>query len=173
MRPRPNNQPGVYCCKCGKFVARSKHIRLKITSQPCTQKDSTVFLEEEGFSLSQTRLDDLFEKFQTDYNAESKHVLQWNRKIEKIGGREDEGLIHCTACQRQWKWKDRANLRSTRCKPIQTTLQPASSSTSPPIIPTRRLRVKTTLLPADVPAASSSSFIQNHCTNTDHARITK
>ena len=39
LKPRPNNQPGVFCCKCGKFVARSKHIRLKITGTLCSQKD--------------------------------------------------------------------------------------------------------------------------------------
>ena len=46
--PRPNNKPGVFCCKCGKFVARSKHIKLKITAIPCTQKDSQTILTEEG-----------------------------------------------------------------------------------------------------------------------------
>ena len=44
LKPRPNNQPGVFCCKCGKYVARSKHIRLKITGQPCPQKDSPIIL---------------------------------------------------------------------------------------------------------------------------------
>ena len=42
LKPRTNNKPGVFCCKCGKFVARSKHIRFKITSKPCPQKDSTM-----------------------------------------------------------------------------------------------------------------------------------
>ena len=53
--PRPNNKPGVFSCKCGKFVARSKHIMLKITSLPRTQKDSQVILTEEGYSRNQNR----------------------------------------------------------------------------------------------------------------------
>lgn len=145
LKPRPNNQPGVFCCKCGKFVARSKHIRLKITGQPCTQKDSTVILENEGFARSQTRLDDVFQKVLTDYNAESKHDLQWNRKLGKVPGSTDEGLLNCIVCQKQWKWKDRANIRRTRCAPTESNNPSASSSSSHLIALTRRLRRKTTL----------------------------
>ena len=113
LKPRPNNQPGVFCCKCGKFVARSKHIRLKITGQPCPQRDSTIILEQEGFNQSEKRLDDAFQKLLTDYNATSKHTLEWNRKLGKIVGRDDEGKINCTACGRTWPWKDRSNIRRT------------------------------------------------------------
>ena len=67
--PRPNNKPGVFCCKCGKFVARSKHIKLKITAIPCTQKDSQTILTEEGYSRSQNRLDTAYEKLQQKYGT--------------------------------------------------------------------------------------------------------
>ena len=153
LKPRPGGQPGVFCCKCGKFVARSKHIRLKITSQPCPQKDSPIILEQEGFNRSTSRLDDLFKKLNDDYNSKSCHSLEWNRKIGKIAGSQDEGLLKCTACQRTWKWKDRRNIRTTRCSENQTNnpssnTQSASSSHNPnPLsqqtVPRRRLYTKT------------------------------
>ena len=39
----------------------------------------------------------------------------WNYKIGKKPGPE-EGLLHCKACGKNWKWKDRAsNLSRTIC----------------------------------------------------------
>lgn len=144
LKPRPNNQPGVFCCKCGKFVARSKHIRLKITSQPCAQRDSPIILEKEGFNQSEKRLDDAFQKLLTDYNATSKHTLEWNRKLGKVVGREDEGKINCTACGHTWPWKDRNNIRRTICRQTPQTrpskpISPAPSAQKPLL----RLRCKT------------------------------
>ena len=144
LKPRPNNQPGVFCCKCGKFVARSKHIRLKITSQPCAQRDSPIILEKEGFNQSEKRLDDAFQKLLTDYNATSKHTLEWNRKLGKVVGREDEGKINCTACGHTWPWKDRNNIRRTICRQTpqprpSKPISPAPSAQKPLL----RLRCKT------------------------------
>ena len=58
LAPRVGN-PGVYCKKCGKFVARMKHIRLKITSQPCAHKDAPPerWASGEGWSQAFARLD--------------------------------------------------------------------------------------------------------------------
>ena len=145
LKPRQSNQPGVWSCKCGKYVARSKHIRLKITNKPCFQKNSTVILEQDGFHQSEKRLDDALDKLLKDYKAKSKHTLEWNRKLGKIVGREDEGKINCTACGRTWKWKDRANMRNTICKPIrpQKNIVPPQRSADS-VVPSARLRQKTT-----------------------------
>ena len=42
--------PGVYCNKCGKYVARLKHVRLR----PCSQKDAprSRWAEQEGWSMN-------------------------------------------------------------------------------------------------------------------------
>ena len=50
LAPRVGN-PGVYCKKCGRYVARLKHIRLKITGKPCSQKDAprARWAEQEGY----------------------------------------------------------------------------------------------------------------------------
>ena len=163
----------MFCCKCGKFVARSKHIRLKITSKPCPQKDSTVILHEEGFNRSQNRLDDLFQKLQDDYNATAKHSLEWNRKIGKTIDSPDEGIINCVACNRTWRWKDRQNIRDTKCKAkiAVTCPEKASSSTSrtQTIAPKRRLNSKTSPANAAQPSVSSSDPAQStsHRENPD------
>lgn len=158
LKPRLNNQPGVWCCKCGKYVARSKHIRLKITGQPCPQRNSSVVLTKEGFNQSEKRLDDAFEKLQTDFNATSKHTLTWNRKLGKVIGRDDEGKIDCTSCGHAWRWRDRAHIRNTICKPSLKSENSASSSSTNAIVkPAVRLRQKTTLQNAPTVSASSSA----------------
>ena len=132
LKPRPNGLPGVFCCRCGKYVARSKHIRLKITRAPCTQKHSEVELTQEGFSRSQTRLDNLFGTLNRKYNRDKGHVFSWNRKIGKNVGAADEGILQCKACTRVWKWKDRANiLTSSRCNGPYAP----DSEASPAILP--------------------------------------
>ena len=180
LKPRLNSQPGVWCCKCGKYVARSKHIRLKITGQPGPQRNSTVILTQEGFHQSEKRLDDAFEKLQNDYNAKSKHTLTWNRKLGKVVGRDDEGKIDCTVCGRSWKWKDRANMRNTVCKPISKPEASASiGSASEAVRPTVRLRQKTkpqNALPTftssnlEHPSSSSSSLQPPGLSNADVVR---
>ncbi|CAK0808727.1 unnamed protein product, partial [Prorocentrum cordatum] len=37
LAQRPGGKPGVWCRKCGKFVERLQHVRLKITGKPCEQ----------------------------------------------------------------------------------------------------------------------------------------
>lgn len=129
LKPRPNNQPGVFCCKCGKHIARSKHIHLKITSQPCPQKDSIIILQEEGFNRSQSRLDALYRTLQSDYNSKAQHTPQCNRKLGKILVSEDDGVLQCTTRHRMWKWKDRASLyrtiNSNLLKPPRAHLPPS------------------------------------------------
>ena len=161
LKPRPNGQPGVYCCKCGKFVARSKHIKLKITSHPCPQKDSTVILQEEGFNRSEARLDELFQKLQSDYNSTAKHSLEWNRKIGKIPNTPDEGLLSCTTCLRKWKWKDRANLKRSSCKPPTNppaVIREPTTTPNPSVqVPHRSIRSKTSLNTTAQPSMSSNA----------------
>ena len=151
----------MYCCKCGKFVACSKHIKLKITAQPCPQKDSTVILQEEGFNRSEARLDGLFQKLQADCNSTAKHSLEWNRKIGKILNTPDEGLLSCTTCLRKWTWKDRANLKRASCKPPANTPavvhQPLTTPNSPVEVQRRRIRSKTSLTTTAQPSMSSNA----------------
>ena len=49
LAPRVGN-PGVFCRKCGKFVARIQHVRLKITSKICPRIDapSDKWVTQEG-----------------------------------------------------------------------------------------------------------------------------
>ena len=115
--PRPNGKPGAFCCKSGKYVTRHKHIKIKITGIPCLQKNSTVILSEEGFNRNSNRIDSLYQELEEKYNQTSKHTLEWNRRIGKIVGAEDEGLIRCLVCSRQWKWIYRSNMKKTRCSP--------------------------------------------------------
>ena len=84
---------------------------------------------------------------QTKYNSSAKHCLEWKRCIGKVVGAPDEGLLHCTVCGKNWKWKDRLNLKRTKCIPPE----PSSSSTTRKsqsdlhtVVPTNRLRQKTT-----------------------------
>ena len=80
LKPRPGGQPGVFGCKCGTFVAISKHTGLKITNTPCPQKNSAIILEQEGFNRSEARLVGLYQKLQEDYNRDAKHHLVWNQR---------------------------------------------------------------------------------------------
>ena len=131
LAPRVGN-PGVYCRKCGKFVARMKHIRLKITSQPCAHKDAPPerWVSGEGWSQASARLDALEYDLHNKYNKGG-HSLTWNRRVGKIAGKDDEGLITCVLCFRQWRWKDRvSNLPRTICN-------------GPPFRPRYRVKRKT------------------------------
>lgn len=103
IRPGPNGKPGAFCCKCGKYVTRHKHIKLKITGTPCPQRNSTLILSEEGFNRNTNRLDSLYQELEEKYNNTAKHTLEWNRQIGKTVGSADEGIIKCVACSRQWK----------------------------------------------------------------------
>lgn len=60
MAPR-KNIPGVWCRKCGQYVTRLKHVKLKITGKYCPQANlpQAQWLNEEGFHRSEARLDQL------------------------------------------------------------------------------------------------------------------
>ena len=112
LTPRVGN-PGVYCKKCGRYVARLKHIRLKITGKPCSQKDAprTRWAEQEGWSMSTARLDAAERELHQVHNR-GNHTLAWNRRVGKIIDSPDEGLITCLRCNKQWRWKDRRSILS-------------------------------------------------------------
>ena len=136
IRPRPSGKPGAFCCKCGKYVTRHKHIKLKITGTPCPQRNSTLILSEEGFNRNSNRLDSLYQELEEKYNSTAKHTLEWNRQIGKTVGSADEGIIKCVACSRQWKWKDRLNMKKTRCaRQLTPNAESVSSSSQAVIIP--------------------------------------
>lgn len=155
--PRPNGKPGAFCCKCGKYVTRHKHIKIKITGIPCLQKNSTVILSEEGFNRNSNRIDSLYQELEEKYNQTSKHTLEWNRRIGKIVAAEDEGLIRCLVCSRQCKWKYRSNMKKTRCSPQILPIAELASSSSHIVIPRDtdrpapkfRMRTKTPFRTAD------------------------
>ena len=122
LAPRVGKK-GVYC---------RKHIRLKTTSQPCAHKDapSECWVSGEGWSQASARLDALEYDLHNKYNKGG-HSLTWNRRLGKIAGKDDEGLITCVLCFRQWRWKDRvSNLPRTICN-------------GPPFRPRYRVKRKT------------------------------
>ena len=121
LEPRVG-QEGVWCRKCGKFVTRLKHVRLKITGSKCVQKDLPVgeWLQAEGFFRSGARLDALQQEMQRKYNTGG-HILQWNRKLGKEAGSADEGLIFCRRCGARWRWRNRMSMRHTVCNPEMRT----------------------------------------------------
>ena len=131
-----------FCCKCGKFVSRSKHIKLKITNNPCPQRHSEIILEQDGFNRSEKRLDDLYQDLCSRYNASAGHNLEWNRKIGKIINSNDEGLLKCLNCHRTWRWKDRRCLPQTKCTQPNRSASSAMPS-SEVVLPRRRLNTKT------------------------------
>ena len=94
LAPRVGN-PGVYCRTCGKFVARMKHIRLKITSQPCAHKDAPPerWVSGEGWGQASARLDALEYDLHNKYNKGG-HSLTWNRRVGKIAGKAKRGSSH-------------------------------------------------------------------------------
>ncbi|CAE7437407.1 unnamed protein product [Symbiodinium sp. CCMP2592] len=117
IQARTEGRPGVWCRKCGKFVTRLKHVKLKITGTVCAQKDlpEAEWLEAEGFARSSARLKQLRRELQSKYNR-ARHVLHWNEQIGKEVGAPDEGKLHCFRCGRDWKWKDRANMRTSEMR---------------------------------------------------------
>lgn len=123
---------GMWCRKCGKHVSNLKHIRLKITKSKCLfeHKTPAEYLSQPGLMTSEHRLDLAFEELVTKYNAGG-HVLSWNRKLGKKDG-PNLGIIKCSQCGREWKWKDRCNnLKRTKCIPsAPSTSHPSAASSS-------------------------------------------
>ncbi|CAE7235511.1 unnamed protein product [Symbiodinium sp. CCMP2592] len=110
----PRTEGGFWCRLCGKFTSNTQHVRLKITSKPCTQRGGPV-LASEGFLSNDNRLDQLERELNMKYNR-AKHLLHWNRKLGKNIGAPDEGWLQCLRCGRKWRWKDRtSNLPRTLC----------------------------------------------------------
>jgi hypothetical protein len=161
LAPRRGNE-GVYCVKCGKYVSRMKHIRLKITSRPCQMKDlpRDKWLQQEGASRNEARYDQLETELQEKYNKGG-HTLSWNRCIGKTIGAEDEGIVKCLACKRQWRWKDRmVGLASSKCNPPQP---------EPDAMPARpRVRIRTKSNPSHSAVHSQQqSFHSDVIDNSD------
>ena len=116
-----------WCRKCGKFVTRLKHVRLKITSVPCTQSELPVarWLAKEGFLQSESRLDQNRKDLET-FNKGG-HDLDWNRRVGKVPGAPDEGIITCRSCKLTWSWRYRhTTLKNSICKGPS---EPASTAT--------------------------------------------
>ena len=108
---------GMSWRKCGKQCARLQHIKLKITKKPSphADKDKSQWLTSPEFNLSSHRLDMLQEELEVKY-SKGGHELTWNRQIGKVYNAPNEGLIHCSKCQRLWRWKDRVNnLPRSKC----------------------------------------------------------
>ena len=136
---------GMWCRKCGKHVSNLKHIRLKITKSKCLfeHKTPAEYLSQPGLMTSEHRLDLAFEELVTKYNAGG-HVLSWNRKLGKQDG-PNLGIIKCSQCGREWKWKDRCNnLKRTKCIPSapSTSHSSAASSSIKHSAPLRRISGK-------------------------------
>ena len=167
IRPRVEGRPGVWCRKCGKFVTRLKHVKLKITGTECSQKDlpESEWLEEEGYARSTARIKQLRRELHSKYNR-GRHVLYWNEQIGKEVGSPDEGLLHSFRCGRDWKWKDRANMRLTVCrprrKPVAGTKKPRyrlkKKSREQDVVYRQREEV-VSLVPDTVQPSSSSSSL--------------
>jgi hypothetical protein len=151
LAPRQGAE-GVWCRKCGKYVQRLQHVKLKITSKTCPAADlpEEQWLPSEGSMRAESRLDALAAELDSKYNRGG-HDLVWNRKLGKGIGAEDEGFIDCRRCGRRWRWKDRNNnlRRSLVCLPKGGGGGVRGSSGSeereqhvPPHRPVRRLRGK-------------------------------
>ena len=111
---------GFWCRLCGKFISYTEHVRLKITSKPCTQKDGPI-LASEGFLSNDKGLDKLERELNMKYNK-ARHLLHWNRKVGKSIGTPDEGWTQCLKCGKKWRWKDRtSNLPRTVCSTTRAT----------------------------------------------------
>ena len=135
---------GMWCRKCGKQCARLKHIRLKITKNPCPHatKDESQWLDQPGYNMSSHRLDLLQEELEEKYNKGG-HVLTWNRQIGKIIDSTTGGLIHCSRCHKQWRWKDRVNnLPRSKCIPVSPARSSSSQNITNNPIPKFRIRGK-------------------------------
>ena len=110
----PREQGGFWCRLCGKHTALAKHVRLKITRQPCANQGGEI-LAREGFYHNDNRLDQLERELNIRYNL-GKHLLHWNRRTGKELGSQEEGWLQCLRCRRKWRWKDRVtNMPRSRC----------------------------------------------------------
>ncbi|CAK0853302.1 unnamed protein product [Prorocentrum cordatum] len=125
---------GVWCRKCGKYVQRLQHVRLKITSAPCTAADlpEERWLQTKGHRQSTTRLDKLERQLHENYNSGG-HTLTWNRQTGQVKGALDEGRIQCTVCGRAWRWQHRTNNlpRTTRSQPADAAAPPEAPAQGP------------------------------------------
>ena len=97
-------QGGFWCRLCGNHTALAKHVRLKITRQPCANQGGEI-LEREGFYHNDNRLDQLERELNIRYNL-GKHLLHWNRRTGKELGSQEEGWLQCLRCRRKWRWKE-------------------------------------------------------------------
>ena len=109
---------GVFCCKCGRQVKRTEHIRLKILRKPCTYPDlpEAEWLSEPGAINSVLRLRDAEDHMNNVHNT-GNHQLTWNRQAGKVSSQANYGLIWCSRCDRTFAWKNRRKNLKTVCQP--------------------------------------------------------
>ena len=101
----------VFCVKCGRQTKYHKHVRLKITSKQCTQKNlqRDRWLSEPGLHRATSRLADELAKLRDVYNR-GLHTLHWNRQIGKDPAKvEQYGMLWCFVCGASWAWRYKAN----------------------------------------------------------------
>ena len=118
---------GVFCVKCGKQTKNTKHLKLKILRKPCAFPHirQSEWLNAPGASQSKHRVQAAETQLYEKYNS-GQHSPIWNRKFGKQRGKEDFGLIWCSACGRSWPWMDRHNDSTTLCRPASPAPTPPS-----------------------------------------------
>ena len=126
-------QGGYWCQRCGKCTSNAKHLRLKITKTVCAfaHLSDDQLLAQEGHRGNPNLIAEARANLERKYNVH-RHQLVWNEKFGKIPGSPEEGLLHCTVCNRRWKWKDRINnLPRQQCAPANAVVASASSDAAP------------------------------------------
>jgi exonuclease III len=100
---------GVFCRKCGVYVREVMHRRLKISYRKCEQAGlkEADWLDRPGYADNPRRLADLFKA--TDEWANG-HDLAWDGSVARV---PPHGRVRCLKCSREWKWKDRHNMKSS------------------------------------------------------------
>ena len=107
---------GVFCCKCGRQVKRTEHIRLKILRKPCTYLNlpESEWLSAPGAVNSALRLNDA-EKHMNEVHNKGHHQLTWNRQVGKIASQPNQGLLWCSKCDKTFSWKNRHQSLKEMC----------------------------------------------------------
>lgn len=57
----------MWCKHCGKYTSMLKHVRLKITKNPCSSPNGPILVQE-GHNMAENRLDGLERELNTKYN---------------------------------------------------------------------------------------------------------
>lgn len=109
---------GVICCKCGRQVKRTEHIRLKILKKPCTYPNlpESEWLSEPGAINSALRLNDA-ERHMSEVHNTGHHQITWNRQVGKVASQPKHGLLWCAKCDKTFSWKNRHQSLKKICHP--------------------------------------------------------